>query len=401
MNNIMELADNSCTSCSLCAAICPVNAITIELSEEGFWRPIINDECIHCGKCKNVCYKGDTQVVMSNVATRIIAAKNTDKNILRQSSSGGVSDGLARSFLKRGYRVVGTAYDYGHSIAKAVIIDNEEDLYKIRGSKYFQSYTVDAFRIALEDKKSNYVVFGTPCQIYAFSRYLEKPDDRERFILVDIFCHGTPSLKVWLKYDSMVKKKMGVSKFDNIEFRSKYKGWHRFCTRFFSGQNSWVSPLAGDRFYTLFFSKDLFNEACYDCKMRSTLGYTDIRMGDFWGFRYDKDKHGTSIVVAASERGKMALQEALSQNNFLIELDEILFAEAVKAQSYGEIHKKNENRRTALLEALKTNMSVDEVYKLYLSKLTGKEHIRRIYKNIIKVLPLSFTGRIKSIFHRL
>ena len=58
-----------------------------------------------------------------------------------------------------------------------------------------------------------------------------------------------------------------------------------------------------DSFYRLFFSDKVLNEACSDCKLRSTLKYTDIRLGDFWGDEYDNNIKGVSAVTAVTELG--------------------------------------------------------------------------------------------------
>ncbi len=47
-----------------------------------------------------------------------------------------------------------------------------------RGSKYIQSYSYPAFKELVKDcSRHKYAVFGTPCQIYAIRRFLEKKED--------------------------------------------------------------------------------------------------------------------------------------------------------------------------------------------------------------------------------
>ena len=46
----------NCCGCSACLAICPKDAITMIIDEEGFEYPIINREkCICCNLCYKVC----------------------------------------------------------------------------------------------------------------------------------------------------------------------------------------------------------------------------------------------------------------------------------------------------------------------------------------------------------
>ena len=45
-----------CCGCSACYATCPVNAIRMEMDEEGFLYPYIcADKCVGCKKCMVVC----------------------------------------------------------------------------------------------------------------------------------------------------------------------------------------------------------------------------------------------------------------------------------------------------------------------------------------------------------
>lgn len=47
---------SSCCGCGACYSICPVNAINMELDNEGFLYPSINKEtCIKCHLCLNIC----------------------------------------------------------------------------------------------------------------------------------------------------------------------------------------------------------------------------------------------------------------------------------------------------------------------------------------------------------
>ena len=67
----MNITDNSairdCTSCQMCAAVCPKDAITIQLNENGFYRPYLDAEkCVDCGLCVRVCYKFDLGVKVTS-----------------------------------------------------------------------------------------------------------------------------------------------------------------------------------------------------------------------------------------------------------------------------------------------------------------------------------------------
>ena len=49
MNINDKSAKRTCTSCQICAAVCPKNAIKVVLDDNGFYRPTIdNVRCVDC-----------------------------------------------------------------------------------------------------------------------------------------------------------------------------------------------------------------------------------------------------------------------------------------------------------------------------------------------------------------
>ena len=219
-NNILKIENeiNHCTSCQLCSAVCPVGAIKIKVNGEGFYQPIIsNEKCINCGKCISVCYKYDTSIIMNDKYKKVYAAKSKDKNLLLNSTSGGIATHLAEELILNGYKIIGVEYDYKNNRARNIIIENIDELKKIQGSKYIQSYSEEIYiKIIKNLKNEKYAIFGLPCQIYGIDRYLRQINKRENFILIDLFCHGCPSLNLWKKYLSFIKQKYKLDKIKKI-----------------------------------------------------------------------------------------------------------------------------------------------------------------------------------------
>ena len=56
-SNYLETNDRkTCYGCNACEYICPTNAITMNMNEQGFLYPKVdNSKCINCGKCKKIC----------------------------------------------------------------------------------------------------------------------------------------------------------------------------------------------------------------------------------------------------------------------------------------------------------------------------------------------------------
>ena len=110
--NILD-SDNihECTSCQVCALLCTKNAISFSINAEGFYRPTIDEStCINCGVCKRVCYKfTEIEPFVFDTNFCHYAVASTDENILKSTTSGGVSDVLCEQLIKEGYTCVGVA----------------------------------------------------------------------------------------------------------------------------------------------------------------------------------------------------------------------------------------------------------------------------------------------------
>ncbi|MHB8077051.1 Coenzyme F420 hydrogenase/dehydrogenase, beta subunit C-terminal domain [Desulfosporosinus fructosivorans] len=401
-NNV--LTDNSnvhyCTGCSMCAVSCPGKAITIALTKDGFYEPCIDEKlCTNCGLCKKSCYKFDNNVLYGNENSSVVySAIHKNRHELKSSTSGGVSAELMRECIKQGYKVLGVAYDYQKNIAVTKVASSIEDVEQFKGSKYFQSYTIDAFYKSLNDKSNQkYAIFGTPCQIYAISKNIDLNKDKDKFLLIDIFCHGCPSMNLWTKYLEYTKESTGISQFNRIEFRSKTHAWHEYCFTFHSSNTQYSSKKINDPFYTIFFDKNAFNRVCYNCKMRSSLAYTDIRLGDFWGYQYDTNTTGVSAVVLCSDKGKNLFKDVCNE----FETRQHTLEETIVAQSYGKLHSCNDKLRKYTLELLSSDLSMKEVMKAYKRTYSFKKKIKIAAKNSIKHLPQKVYLRIKKIVHEI
>lgn len=400
MNNIMQLDDSKCTSCGMCSAICPKDAIKIILNDDGFYRPVINEKlCINCGICKKICYKYDENYKEKKIKVTpvCLSAKNKNKDELNNASSGAISIEIMRACLELGYKVVGVKYDYEKDIAISKIASKEEELLEFRGSKYFQSYTEETFKQIIKDNsEQRYAIFGTPCQIYAFSKIAELKKIKDKFLLIDIFCHGCPSINLWSKYIQDIKKINKISIFDLIKFRSKTHSWHEYCFDFKKDNKQFSSNKYNDPFHELFFGMDIMNEACYNCIARSSIIKTDIRLGDFWGWQYDLDKEGVSAVIINTERGKELFNKV--SDKFITK--EFSFEEVIEAQSYGKEHKYDKQRRLRTLKNLRSNLSMIDIQKEYRKMLPVSSSIKRVLKNLSKRFLGDFYIKLRQRKHK-
>ena len=252
-----------------------------------------------------------------------------------------------------------------------MVINNLSDLEHTKGSKYFQSYTPDAFCEVLNDECA--VVFGTPCQIYAISQAAKIKGIRDNLLLVDFFCHGTPSMHVWKKYINSKKDK----KIQKITFRSKEAGWHKFAFGF-KYDDSQIVDCSGNSFYKLFFSNTCLNNSCYDCNFKALNSAADIRVGAFWGNKYSDNTLGVSSCLVFTEKGKDYIDKISDKCNITPEeLDDVLEGQMFKSPLRPSCNKK-------VIKALKTNKSLDYIYEKTMFAYRAKCKIKSLVRSVKK-----------------
>ncbi len=308
---------HNCFGCGLCSVVCPKKIIDIRLSADGFYEPEIIDlsSCVDCGLCVNVCsYSNEGVESASEMSPRGYAAWSNDWLVRRKSSSGGTCYELAKSALDKGFMFCGVRYNVDKVRAEHYVARDLSEMEGSLGSKYIQSYTVDAFRQI--DRKDKCLVVGTPCQIDSFRRYIRKFRCEDNFVLVDFFCHGVPSMLTWRKYVREKEKKTG--RLSYVSWRNKFMGkdgaedknnvvnWHYSYNLLLVGERRTVNSLFidDDPFFCMFINDVCLGKACYhNCKFKKTNSAADIRIGDFWGEQFSDNVEGVNSVLSFTEKG--------------------------------------------------------------------------------------------------
>ena len=394
-------AFHPCTSCQICSAVCPKDAITIELDKEGFYRPIVNEElCIGCGICVKTCYKFDDHVKKSTTQSLndkpLYAAWVKDEHLLRQTTSGGIGDLLARQLIDDGYKVVGVIYDKEKIRAEHHIALNKEETIPFRGSKYIQSYTEEALKKVISySKNEKFAVFGTPCQIYALYQYAALHKIKDNFVLIDLFCHGCPPLTAWKKYQNKIKHQNKVERFDHVAFRSKVRGWGTFNVVFErEGNIYFTNKSSDDEFYELFFCDQILNTGCNTCLLRGTLEYTDIRLGDFWGKKFLWNRKGVSAVSLATAKGEFFFFLIEKE----IECEKCGYEDCLPYQSWDLVYEPKAELREKLLSCLSDEKKdIKDAVKILHIHQSKKSKLKRYVKSVLRHLPFGVTATIKRI----
>lgn len=206
-------------------------------------------------------------------------AISRDKQQYELSTSGSIFPAIARYVISElNGMVCGAMFKDGE--LRHVLTDAWEDVERMQGSKYIESrfaYVIPDVLLALT--AGSWVLFvGTPCQIAAIKAKVPS-EAASRLLLVDLFCHGTPSQSLFFTYLS----KLGVERDDFIcaTFRTK-NPYDRSNYNLTVHSKSGVIERSehGDVFVTAFKQSLSLQRKCYNCKFANLNRLGDISLGD-------------------------------------------------------------------------------------------------------------------------
>ena len=315
--NIMDDVSEHCIGCGACACSCPKQAINM-VFKDGFLYPTVDkNKCVECGIClkecpamnRNECYE---------ISEAYVAVTKNDK-VYESSTSGGVFAEIAIYFLRKYSAVICGAAWTSDYMVEHILIDKEEELNKIQGSKYVQSRTDKVFPEIKELLKfGKHVLFsGTPCQIAALKDFLK--ESYCNLLCVDIVCHGVPSPQMLQNHIKKLTKSEGGY---NVMFRTKDK-YDRYGFNLVLSQGTKEKMLISgniDPYFRLFINNYIFREACYSCKYACSMRIGDITIGDCGNSEIYIERlpyRTLSTVYPITDRGKKVWEEIKVSFDFL------------------------------------------------------------------------------------
>lgn len=305
---ITFIPHTSCTGCGACLNACPVGCIEMKLDEEKFEYPVIDESrCIHCNKCEKACpvknrKRNDNKHPLS------YAVVVRDENIRRQSSSGGLFSALAHFVLEQEGIVYGVAMSENCREIRHIAVEKEDELEKLRGSKYVQSSTEKCYQeIRTHLENGRIVLFsGTPCQVEGLKCFLQK--EYQNLYTADLICHGVPSQYVWNKYLDYQEGLEG-STVRRTYFRHKKSGWNTFSILLkYINNMEYVELLTKDPYLQAFLNNVDLRSCCHSCDFKTVSRNSDFTMADLWGIDYIcpewNDDKGVSLLLIHSKKGE-------------------------------------------------------------------------------------------------
>ncbi len=312
MDNVTILDKIKCTGCGLCNNICPTNAITMLPDNEGFIRPVINEEkCVQCGLCARKCPALSNERRLNGEFTSYaVWAKDGYR---KQGSSGGVFPIIADWAIEQKGVVYGAAFEEGCRSLVHKGICSKKELPSLFKSKYVQSDASLTYREVKENlEQGKTVVYsGCPCQIDALKIFLGR--DYDNLYTIDILCHGAPSP---LAYNKFLDEVSQGKKITHVDFRDKTYGWGTLIKVDFE-DGSFHRDMYNGNYFRAFLSGLSMREGCYTCHYAQSKRVGDLTLGDFWGVANYKedwnDKKGTSVVLVNNAKGQTLLDKILKQ----------------------------------------------------------------------------------------
>ncbi len=369
--------------------------------EEGFDYPRVNESrCRDCGRCIEVCPVIDAPNASGHGRRpAAYASWHRDEQVRAASSSGGAFSALAEQVLDRGGIVFGAAFSQDFMGVQHVAAKTRDDLARLRGSKYVQSSTVDAFAQACTElANGRQVLFsGTPCQIAGLRKLVGARNGQ--LLTCDLVCHGVPSPGVFADY--MVEQcQRHQAPTTEYNFRDKAHGWNfpRVRQVFDNGREygrwDW-----GDAFTHGFLLNTLLRPSCYTCRFTGFPRVADITLGDYWGVgtRYPQynDNRGTSLVLANTNAGDGLLQ-ACATRLFSAECD---LDHAASHNSYLTKPAAVPRARAVFFDAYRSGESFKVAARSY---IRATALLRRACTRIVRRLVWSILGTdLRELFHGL
>lgn len=356
-----------CCGCTACESICPKKAIKMLPDEEGFLYPHVEEtKCIQCGLCEKTCPIINTK--KSDQEPKGYIVRNTDKEIVQDSTSGGVFTAIANYVLDKQGVVYGVGYDSSMRVIYKKA-ENKSEIAEMRGSKFVQSYIVGIYEDVKQTLGSGRLVLftGTPCQVAGLINFLRKKPDN--LYCVDFICRGVASPLLWENYLQAMQDKY-KSAISFVKFKNKTYGYHA-TTMKVDFQNGKTYKASGriDPMMKSYVNELASRPSCAACSFKSERHISDLTMFDCYHYsaitRKKDDNKGYSSLFVNSYVGEKII-ESIAKSIEMTAVD------------YHELTKWN---GIMVCNSAKPHSRRDEFYS-YISTMT-------IHEAINKVMPIT------------
>lgn len=340
-NDIKTIAclDKSlCTSCGVCAGVCPKQCIETKFINGQYIPEIKHDECTECGLCAQVCsFCNDNKSQKQHMVLKKPICYNAwmkDNAVRMEGTSGGITNGLIRSLIKKdayscAFCVDSFAYD-----KEVFSTFCNEDFSNISKSRYVPVSHKKAVEYILKNKNDKVILVATPCAVHNILNVIEKLKlNRENYLIIGLFCDKTERNSIFTYFQSLTKKTVS-----SLHFRNKEKNGWPGAMKFFYSDGSEEFRSASVRMKV----KSYFQlEQCLYCvdKMNS---FCDISVGDNYTEKHGPEKKkGENSLIIRTEMGLKAFESIEEEcEKFEVSYDEILSSQKMKERKVNGVYAK-------------------------------------------------------------
>lgn len=234
---------------------------------------------------------------------------------VKNSASGGFFYAFASKWIAEKGAVVGVVWDKNCRNAHHVLLKNDEELEKIRSSKYIQSRKNNIYCETGEVLELGIKVLfsGLPCEIVALYQYLSAVSiSDENLVTCEIVCHGPTSTRILNSFIDDLEEKYD-SKVSNLNMRYKKAGWTpQYILAEFENEKKYCHQLSSSSFGYGF--QIVKRPSCENCIFKNDNRKADFTIGDFWGTKPNVEyynRYGVSVVFARTKKAKCIIENSL------------------------------------------------------------------------------------------
>ena len=393
---------NLCSGCGLCAAIADDDAIRMEMSDEGFLRPVAQgavpaetDRLI-----SQVCPGAGVQMDRHDGTfdpdwgpiVDLATGHACDPEVRYQGSSGGALSALLNYLLESGTveGITQTVIDPNDPIGNTNQLSRTtEDVLRAAGSRYAPSAPLDRLEELLKTPERLAFV-GKPCDAAALRAYARhEPRVAEKFpVVLSFMCGGIPSRKGALA----ILDRMHMDAATLTDFRYRGQGWPgkaRAVTQTGEAREMTYAEAWGDH---LSGRVQLRCKICPDATgMQADLVCADAWYGDARGYPLFDEADGRSLIIARTEQGKRLL--AAARDRGFVATEPLGLEEVTRMQPF------QARRRRLVLSRVLALALLGRAYPCYrgqrLSKAARRTgalaHLKSFAGMLRRTLPTLFT----------
>lgn len=344
---IKETCENNlCTSCSVCEALCPMQAISMTYLDGQFLPEINMQLCTECGLCTKICNGLDflspeltglktgaeyiqsfEEIIRHDSAIASYIAYSKDEQIRKKSVSGGIITTLLVELIRTKEYDEAFILQFDRFDGNPAELTPAHDIQHIKdaaGSHYIPVSVHNLIKTITRSPHKKYIIVGTSCQFAAIKKALRLKSITENNILfIGLFCHKTLNFNTLELYEKLYAR--NDEKLKNIFYRSKdNSGWPGDSKLVFdSGRTVYVDEDIRLK------AKDYFSlHRCMYCIDKFNIN-ADISCGDCY-IQKEWDKQGLSNIIVRSNIG----QRILDRYAYLFYLEPVDIEAIKESQDY-------------------------------------------------------------------